>query len=166
MSPTSRYYSVEPSVHFSNPACTAYIYPLNHPEYWAIRYFEDHVGHCEECVAPYERLCRVGLGHAGSIDSYMYSVGNHVKSSSNERLCLEIPTEFRAVRVLLQTLQFIFPKVVPKSDPIGVFGSHHTYASNKSGSYGRRTKKSGGSNGPGGRASKQQHPKIRYVYYR
>jgi hypothetical protein len=98
------------SVHFPEPPFTSCLHPLNHPEYWVMRYFEDHIVCCSACVEPFRFLCREGLSHAGSIDSYVQSSGNRFYSTANQRVCLEIPPQFQAVRVLLKTMEERFPQ--------------------------------------------------------
>jgi hypothetical protein len=112
MSPANKTPPSRRSVRFAVPNCSAYIHPLNHPEYWAVRYFENHVHSCHACNAPYSRLCRVGLSHAGSIDSYMFHDRGCVVSTSSRRVQLELPYQWQATRELLETMSYVFPREV------------------------------------------------------
>ena len=102
-------------VRFRNPAYTVVVFPLNHPEYWTIRYFEDHVRRCSLCAAPFQRMCMTGLCHARAVDSYMYYQDGHIKSATSERLLLHVPAEFVGVRSLLETLQHHSPVEITQS---------------------------------------------------
>src|SRR5690242_12141575 len=96
-------------VRFPVPAFTIVVVPLNHPEYWTARYFEDHVRRCNLCTAPFQRLCRTGLCHARAVDSYIFYQEGRFKSATSSKLLLDVPREFAALRTLLKTLQFCTP---------------------------------------------------------
>jgi hypothetical protein len=150
MAPKHRKYPAE-HVHFSQPECTSYLYPLNHPEYWAIRYFEDHTRQCHQCTRPFRSLCPTGRAYAGGIDSYMYSTGRHVRSTSNRRILLEVPLQFASARALLDTLQIYSPEEINQSSQMGQSKYSTTTFKDKDYQSGQRS------------SMKQ---KIRYVYTR
>lgn len=102
------------TVRFPHPPYTATIVPLNHPEYWAMDYFVYHVSKCDVCHPPYSHLCAVGISHAGSIDSYMYHNGRHIRSKTNSDVVLDIPYALRSVRELLNTMRYRFPVKVSR----------------------------------------------------
>ena len=107
MSPVQK----KPSVRFSSPPESSALFQLSQPEYWAVRYFQEHVDRCHICAPPYARLCLVGLSHAGSIDSYMFlNRSRQVVSTTSREIWLEIPKQFPSVRVLLGTLRYELPK--------------------------------------------------------